>query len=220
MSGRARVVVLAVAVWLVAVTGTTTLAWVVIDRAGRSIGSTPTPLAADLGPPRAARSPSEPGASTARSATASGTPSGQPPGRPSASASRSASPPPSAARLTATGSARAPTTTTSPTRQPTSRPAGQPTTRTPPPTAPAGVQRVAHVQGGVVAVRCTAVSIALRWAQPDDGWSVETASSGSAELEVTFRSSAGGVERETQVHAVCQRSEPVLAVETQSSSGD
>jgi len=214
--------VLAVVVWLVAVTGTTTLAWIVIDRAGRSIGSTPTALAADLGPPRAARSPfsapSAPGASTARSATASGPSSGQLPARPSVTASRSAPPP--GARPPATGSVRWPITTTSPTRQPTTRPTGQPTTRTLPPVASAAVQRVVHVQGGVVAVRCTGASIVLRWAQPDDGWSVETGSSGSAELEVSFRSSAGGVEQETQVHAACQSGEPVLAVETQSSSGD
>ncbi len=227
-SGRARVVVLAAAVWLVAVTGTTTLAWVVIDRAGRSIGSTPTAQAGDLGA-RAARSPSS-APSAPGPATGSGTSPGQPSARPSVTASRSSAP--SAAGSTATDSVRAPTTTTSstgssspqqgtsPSRAPTTRPAAPPPTRTPPPVAPPGVQRVAQVPGGEVAVRCAGAAITLRWAQPDDGYSVETGSGGSAELEVTFRSSAGGVERETQVHATCQRGAPVLAVETQSSSGD
>ncbi len=67
-------------------------------------------------------------------------------------------------------------------------------------------------------MRCTGASIALRWAQPDDGWSVQTGAGGSAEVEVTFRSTADGVERETQVHAVCQRGAPVLEVETRGSS--
>lgn len=222
MSRRARVVVLAVAVWLVAVTGTTTLAWLVIDRAGRSIGSTPTAVATGLRAPVPAR-PSTAAPSAGRSAPRSdaATSAGHEPARTPAATSRSATastpgPRPTGSEpvvpvVPAPGS-------TSPTRRPTTRPTGEPTTRTPAPTAATAVQRAVHVQGGEAAVRCTGATIALRWAQPDDGWAVETGASGPTEVEVVFRSSADGAERETQVHAVCQRGAPVLEVETRGSS--
>ncbi len=212
--GRARVVALAVAAWLLTVGGTTTLAWVMIDRAGRVIGSTPTVVSAGSAP--AVRTPAT---TPAQLTPAPPTPA---PTTTSAPAPTTSAPGPertssSPTRRTATGPAPSPTRPSSrpPTRPPTPAP-----TRTAPAAAPVAVQRVVRVQGGEVAVRCAAGSLALRWAQPDDGWIVETGASGPTEVEVSFRSATAGAEGESQVHASCQRGEPVFAVETHGSSDD
>lgn len=68
------------------------------------------------------------------------------------------------------------------------------------------VSKTFAVQGGTVAAACTGASVALKSAQPHDGWRVEVDNRGPDELEITFR--AG--EDETEVKIRCSAGTPIL----------
>ena len=70
----------------------------------------------------------------------------------------------------------------------------------------ATVSKTFAVQGGTVAAACTGSSVALKSAQPQDGWRVEVENRGPEELEITFRSG----ENETEVRIACSAGTPVL----------
>ena len=62
--------------------------------------------------------------------------------------------------------------------------------------------------GGTVAASCTGATIALRSAQPRDGWRVEVKERGPEELEIAFRSG----DQETEVKVRCSAGSPVLSL--------
>lgn len=90
-----------------------------------------------------------------------------------------------AAALADATSAPAPATPTgTPTVEPTTPPA-IPTATAPPTTAPAApVARVWDVTGGQVAVQCVGSAVALLYATPADGWTVQVEEAGPLEVEV------------------------------------
>ena len=212
---KARGVVLAVAVWLVVVASTSALAWVVIDNAGRVAVSTPT--RSEAAPATSVREDGAPGSAltTATGAAPSGrAPTARPTGpdlrervQVGTPTSQDAGTPPSPS----TGSPTAVTTAAS-TPAATTRATATPK---PPQVRPQEqVDRSTGVIGGQVGVRCVGARIALRYAQPDNGWSVEVGSSGPQEVEVTFKRVGDGAGAETHSRALCQGGTPTFTQES------
>ncbi len=85
------------------------------------------------------------------------------------------------------------------------------------PGSPADVEiaRTWAVAGGTVAAACTGSRIALLYATPSDGWTVEVHSSGPEEIEVELHRG----EQELVVRATCVGGEPVQRVEDGSDEG-
>lgn len=107
-----------------------------------------------------------------------------------------------------------PTPTGTPTRTPPpTTPTNPPTTSRPPTTpAPAEVTRTWPVTGGTVSAACTGQAIRTVYATPQDGWTVETGSSGPEAIEVELHSG----DQETKVTARCVDGVPTPTV----SNGD
>ena len=208
---RPRSVVLGFALWLLVVTNVSALAWVVINNAGRVVVSAATNGSAvvaasgtsgreaDLSEPK----PSSLGASAP-------TPTPTPLSAASPEPRRSSSTPSPVDASPSTGSPRGGLP-----EAPSSPAAPEPPAITP----VAGVDRTARVSGGQLGVGCTGDRIALRYAQPDDGWSVEVSSSGPEQVEVTFRRT-GGAQDESHSSARCQGGTPRFAQQTETQSSD
>lgn len=81
------------------------------------------------------------------------------------------------------------------------------TTRPPsaPVQPPAEVSRTWAVTGGTVAATCTGRTITLAYATPDDGWTLEVASSGPERVEVELDKEGA----ETKIGATCIDGVPV-----------
>ena len=191
---KLRFVVVAVAVWLVAVAGVSVSAWVAIDRAGRDVtGASVSALRA--GSVDAFGRATTPGPEPSRS---------DPTLKPSARVTTSPSPAkpqkPSAAR------SLAPPGSPAPPSSPSGRRASSPSVVT-------VRDRTVTVAGGQVSVRCTAGNISLRIAQPDSGWRVETDGSSGEAVEVTFKQGDVEDRGETHVRAVCSGGNPTFTVE-------
>ncbi len=209
MSRRTGTVVAAVALWLVIVASTSTVAWQVIDRAGRGVyltdGARPE-LTQTI--PRTSPEPTTGGATSATpsrsSPVKSSTHSSRP--QPSRTTPTSAAPAPTSARPTPDGTASRPTPRPSPST------AHAPSTSAPP--RPPVVSDSVSVAGGSVGVSCQGATLTLRFATPRNGWSYVIDRSES-EIEVAFRQGGGG--QESEVHARCSRGAP--AFETSSSDG-
>lgn len=192
MSRRTRTVLAGVALWMVIVAGTSTAAWLIIDRAGREVF--PTDAA---GPP-------EPQGMLPGGAplVATGTPT-------------SATTPPAPSLTTgptppSTRSAPRPTTpgSTNPTARTSITPLDTASTTTPPGSPPsADVSDSVTVSGGTVGVSCAGSTISLRYVTPRNGWSYEIDSS-SRSIEVKFRRL--GAQEESEVHATCSGGRPVF----------
>lgn len=217
MSRRTGTVVAAVALWLAIVASTSTVAWVVIDRAGRGAfltdGARPELTQADPGTattpvtegaPATASSTSPVPSRTRLPASSGGHPStSRPPGgspSPSTPTPRSTLPSPASTRPRSTPS---PASTPRPTPKPPASSPAHP---------PAVVDDSVSVAGGSVGVSCQGAVLTLRFATPRNGWSYELDRS-STEIEVQFRQN--GSEQESEVHARCSRGAPVF--ETSSS---
>ncbi len=208
MGIRARSVVLGFALWLLVVSNVSALAWVVINNAGRVVVAASTNGSAVVAAPdtsgrEADLSQPEPASlpATAPTPTPTATLTRTPTSTASQEPSRSSSTPSPVDASPSKGSQRValPAKPSSPAAAPA-----------PPAITPvAGVDRTAHVSGGQLGVSCTGARIALRYAQPDDGWSVEVGSSGPEEVEVTFRRT-GGAQDETHSTAHCQSGTPTF----------
>lgn len=100
--------------------------------------------------------------------------------------------------------------TTEPTRPPSHTPSSSPSTTSPAPTkpAPAEVTRTWQVTGGTVSAACTGQTIRKVYATPQDGWTVETGSSGPDVVEVELHRS----EHETKVVARCVGGVPTATI--------
>ena len=87
-----------------------------------------------------------------------------------------------------------------------------------PPTTPASVEvaRTWVLDGGTVAASCTDTAIALLYATPADGWTVEVHSSGPEEVEVELAREP----REIVVRAQCTDTEPVADVSEHSDTDE
>lgn len=211
MGMRARSVVLGFALWLLVVTNVSALAWVVINNAGRVVVAASTNGSAvvaapdtsgreaDLSQPEPASLPATvPTPTPTPTATLTRTPTSTVSQEPSRSSSTpspvDASPSPRSARVALPAKPSSPAAAPAP----------------PAITPVAEVDRTARVSGGQLGVSCTGARIALRYAQPDDGWSVEVGSSGPEEVEVTFRRT-GGTQDETHSTAHCQGGTPTFA---------
>lgn len=94
-----------------------------------------------------------------------------------------------------------PTPGTEPTTGPTVEPTATPGTTTPPttPSATSPVVRAWTVTGGQVGVSCEGATIALLYATPADGWSVDVKRSGPQEVEVELERG----DDDSSVRAVC-----------------
>ena len=177
-----------VMIWLATVAGVSVTAWVAIDRAGRDV----TTRAASSLPLVTASDPD-----------ATRTPAG---GKSSPVATQ---------EPTATGGTTA-TQDSWATPEPSESPApSESTTSATDLTSVPRRDRTLSVAGGQVSVRCTGATIALRIAQPDNGWRVEVDKSGPEEVEVRFRAGdreGGGVARVT---SVCTTGTPRFTVENE-----
>ncbi len=69
------------------------------------------------------------------------------------------------------------------------------------------------VAGGQVSVRCVGANIALRIAQPSNGWRVEVEKSGPEEVDVGFRRGDGEAGGEGHVKGICSGGIPVFTTE-------
>lgn len=96
---------------------------------------------------------------------------------------------------------------------PTAMPVPPAATSTAPPDpvqpSPDDVARTWNVAGGQVGAQCRGAQIALLYATPLDGWTVEVKHGGPAELEVKFRQG----ESETSVHGACVDGVPAMVAE-------
>lgn len=115
---------------------------------------------------------------------------------------------------TAGPSTSAPTTDPSGGSSPAA-PQPRPTATTPPAASPpaaaspARTARTWNVTGGQVGAQCEGGRIALLFATPHDGWTVELKHAGPEELEVKFRQG----EAETSVRGVCTSGVPTMRTE-------
>ena len=116
-------------------------------------------------------------------------------------------------RATGSGNAVPSATGTAPSRP--SSPTPPPAQVTPRGTPQGQVDRATEVVGGHVGVRCVGGRIALRFAQPENGWSVEVGSSGPVEVQVTFKRT-GAPGGQTQSTAGCERGTPAFSQESDS----
>ncbi len=197
MSRRTRTVLAGVALWMLIVAGTSTAAWLIIDRAGREVFTTdaagppePAGVAAGVVPPVSTGTPTSATTTPAPSISAATPSSTHPVPRPTT--------PGSPNRTTSTSST--PLDTTSTTQPPA-----------PPPSA--DVSDSVTVSGGTVGVSCAGSTISLRYVTPRNGWSYEIDSS-SHSIEVKFHRL--GAQDESEVHATCSGGRPVFE---QSSGG-
>jgi hypothetical protein len=190
---RRRIGVLVAASWLGAAVLTGTIAWRAV-----AVLDTDTPrtgvlsdadVSAALASARAAAQTATPGPTT----TGAPTPSEDP----------------TTATPTADPTTDAPTST--PTHAPTTDPSPS-TTRPAPSTEPtaAEVTRTWQVTGGTVSAACTGQTIRKVYATPQDGWTVETGSSGPEVVEVELHRG----EQETKVTARCVGGTPTATVST------
>ena len=101
------------------------------------------------------------------------------------------------------GSSTAPATA-SPPVAPSTHPAARPTTSPPTPE----VARTWTVTGGTVAASCRDAVIALLYATPQDGWTVDVRSAGPDRIEVELKMA----DQETTVTAVCAGGVPQQTV--------
>ncbi|WP_199423228.1 hypothetical protein [Actinotalea solisilvae] len=103
-----------------------------------------------------------------------------------------------------------------PTPTPSSTPTASPTpgSTTPPATAP--VVRVWDVSGGQVAAQCDGSAIALVYATPLDGWTVEVDGAGPDQVDVELRQG----ELETKLRATCVDGVPTQTVESDDDHDD
>ncbi|RYV52705.1 hypothetical protein [Pengzhenrongella frigida] len=99
-------------------------------------------------------------------------------------------------------------TETSPSPSPTPSPSA---VQTPVP-VPVDVARTWDVVGGQIGAQCRGPQIALLYATPSDGWTVEVKHGGPEELEVTFRRG----ESETSAHGACVDGVPSMVAEAES----
>ncbi|KQZ90108.1 hypothetical protein ASD62_13170 [Phycicoccus sp. Root563] len=216
MSRRTGTVVAAVALWLAIVASTSTVAWIVIDRAGRGAYLTdgarpeltqagPGTTTTDVTEGTVSATSSVPLSTSPPTSSAGGHPSTSRPARTtpshSAPAPRSTVSSPAATRPRAT-----------PHPSPTPRPTPKPSASSP--VRPQAVDDSVSVTGGSVGVSCRGTTLTLRFATPRNGWSYELSRS-AAEIEVQFRRTGG--EQESEVHARCSGGAPVF--ETDSSDG-
>ena len=199
MTRRTRTVLAAVTLWLVIVGGTSTVAWVVIDRAGRGVFIT------DAG---GAPEPSSPTSPVATDPPTTGTHTGAPPQSHTSTSSGTAS----STRPSPRPSPRPPSSAPS-TRS--STPEGGTTSPPPLPAPSPTVSDSVTVSGGTVGVNCQGSTISLRYVTPRNGWSFELDRS-NRKIEVKF--SQQHAEGEAEVHATCSGGRPVF--ETASGDGD
>ncbi|KQU67427.1 lipase chaperone [Phycicoccus sp. Root101] len=216
MSRRTGTVVAAVALWLAIVASTSTVAWIVIDRAGRGAYLTDgaRPELTQAGPGTTTTDVTEGTVSATSSVPSSTSPPTSSAGRPPTT-SRPARTTPShsapAPRSTVPSPAVTPPRTGS---RPSSTPRPAPRTSASSPVRPQTVDDSISVTGGSVGVSCRGTTLTLRFATPRNGWSYELDRS-STEIEVQFRQN--GSEQESEVHARCSGGAPVF--ETSSSDG-
>jgi hypothetical protein len=192
---RGRTALLGLVCWVTVVVLGAGLVWFVISDVGRAV-STSRALPG--------RSSSTGDLAPVGTPSASGTPSATPPPRQKGSATSSAAPSRDAASA---GVTTAPTPRQAPTSTNPRR-----TVRDPSP-GPRTVVRTWSGTGGTITVACTAATIRLTGASPDDGWRVEQGSRGPEQVEVTFASGT----REVQVQASCSRGAPSFRVEREGS---
>jgi hypothetical protein len=207
MLEKVRFTVVIATIWLAAVTGVSGTAWFAIDQAGRDVsdagvsslrpiqvGTGVATTSPDSGPsqtaPTRAPTPSQTAATRAPSPSRTA-PTGAPSPLPAPSARRGPSPIP--ARSAAP-----------------SRPKIR---QTRPVSSTRPQDRTLTIFGGQVSVRCTAATITLRIAQPDDGWRVKVDKSGPQEVGVRFQRTDGNSGRGTGMTAVCLRGTPVFRVD-------
>lgn len=176
------------AIWLVAVAGVSATAWYAIDRAGRDI----TDASAGALPPAPLTTPtlaSEPTTSDAAP-------------QPSATPTPTTIPIPSPT----------PSHSVAPSHPAIPRRSGGPAPRgtASPPATPA--DQSINVSGGLVAVRCTGATIALRVAQPLNGWRVHVDTSSAGQIVVSFQMGDEESQSRTEVTAVCANGTPAFQV--------
>ncbi len=102
--------------------------------------------------------------------------------------------------------------TAAPTSTPTARPSATATSPAPVEPAPAEVTRTWPVTGGTISAACTGQVIRKVYATPQDGWTVETGSSGPDVVEVELHRG----EQETKVTARCVGGVPTPTISTDS----
>ena len=181
------------ALWASTTAVLTVTAWLAVEVVADEVGGQPTRVLS---------------AAAVSSAVDRATPSAKPPvsasPKPSASRSPSARPSPSQSPKPSSRPSSRPTSGPSPSA---SRPraTGKPS---PPSSGTKTVNRTFGVPGGTVAASCTGATIALRSAQPRDGWRVEVKERGPEELEIAFRSG----DQETEVKIRCSAGSPVLSL--------
>ncbi len=192
MTRRTRTVVAAMTLWLVIVAGTSTAAWLVIDRAGREVFTT-TEAAGSLEP-----APTTPPVTTDAPTSTTPPPRSSPTtGAPKPSSTRPAPRPTTSARSSST-----PRPTSTPSAP---QPSPTPAKTSPPP--PATVSDSITVSGGTLGVSCQGSTITLRYVTPRNGWSYELHRE-SRTIEVKFSRQGGG--GESEVHATCSGGRPVF----------
>lgn len=203
MPKKWRAVTAAVSLWLAVVASTSTVAWLVINRAGREVVATdvaapanPSPSSTPVADVSGLVTPTPTPTPRTTSATRPQTPA-SPRAVPSTSARPSPAPGPPDPRAT----------------QPPASPNPSPQASPPPPAAVTGSHTYAQ---GTVGVTCRGSEIALRSVRPEDGWAFEIDRS-PTRITVTFREHEG--DKEYTANALCQNGSPAFGGGT-SQDGD